>query len=90
MEEDWRLTDQEAYLASRSLRFARWTPYRPDWDHDHCDFCFAEISNNTTGHADYNEAWVTADDGYTWVCPQCFNEFRERFHWVVVDAPGHL
>ncbi|GAB3396912.1 hypothetical protein GCM10027568_31990 [Humibacter soli] len=86
MGEDWRLTDQETYLEGRSLRFAGWTAYRPGWDHDHCEFCFAEISNDSTGHAEYSEAWVTADDGYTWVCPQCFTDLRQRFHWVVVDS----
>jgi hypothetical protein len=85
VDEDWRLTGQESYLRGRALRFARWTSYRPGWDHDHCDFCFAEISGDTTGHADYNEAWVTATDGYTWVCPECFNDFRKRFRWHVVE-----
>ena len=76
---------QESYLAGRSLRFARWTPYRLGWDHDHCDFCSAEISDDQTGHADFNEAWVTADDDYTWVCPKCFNDFRERFGWIAAE-----
>ncbi len=76
---------QDAYLSGRSMRFARWFSHRPGWDHDHCDFCAAEISGDTTGHAEIAEAWVTADDGYTWVCPDCFTDFRERFGWVIVD-----
>lgn len=76
---------QESYLCGRSMRLARWTPYRQGWDHDHCDFCAAEISDDPTGHAAYKEAWVTADDDYSWVCPECFNDFRERFGWVVTD-----
>lgn len=83
---DWRLTDQKTYFGGASLRFARWTPYRRDWDHDHCKFCFAEISDDTAGHAAYNEAWVTADDRYIWVCPPCFTDFRDPFHWVVAEA----
>ncbi|AYG02196.1 hypothetical protein [Gryllotalpicola protaetiae] len=83
MDQDWRLTGQESYLQDRSLRLALWVGYRAGWDHDHCGFCQAEISDDTTGHAKYNEAWVTADDGYTWICPECFNDFRERFRWTV-------
>ena len=83
--EDWRLTGQELYLAGRPMRFARWTAYRPGWGHDHCDFCWAEISDDVSGHAAFNEAWVTADDDYTWVCAKCFDDFREQFGWVVAD-----
>ena len=86
MDEDWRLMGQESYLAGRSWCFRRWTPYRNGWDHDHCDFCAAEISDDETGHADFNEAWVTANDGYTWVCPTCFADFRERFSWAVARS----
>lgn len=84
MGEDWRLTGQEAYLVGRPLRLARWVPYRPGWDHDHCEFCWAEISDDETSHADFSEAWVTADDNRTWVCPACFDDFRGRFGWTIV------
>lgn len=77
---------QESYLTGRELRFTRWFSYRPGWDHDHCAFCGAEISDDTTGHADYDEAWVTSDDSYTWVCSKCFDDFRENFTWTVVEA----
>lgn len=85
MGEDWRLTGQEFSLVGRPLRRARWVPYRPGWDHDHCEFCWAEISDDRTGHADLEEAWVTADDNRTWICPSCFDDFRARFRWVIVD-----
>lgn len=84
MGEDWRLTGQEAYLVGRPLRLARWVPSRPGGDHDHCEFCWAEISDDETGHADFSEAWVTADDNRTWVCPACFDDFRGRFGWTIV------
>ena len=76
---------QERYLAGRRMRFTSWTPYRAGWDHDHCDFCSTEISDDRTGHAEYDEAWVTSDDSYKWVCPNCFDDFRERFKWVVIE-----
>jgi hypothetical protein len=30
---------------------------------------------------------VTADDSYHWVCRVCFDDFRERFGWIVVGDP---
>jgi len=79
---DWRLDHGADELRDRTFRFATWWPYRDVWEHDHCQFCFSEISADQTGHADFNEAWVTADDAYTWVCVDCFEDFREQFGWV--------
>ncbi|WP_280347623.1 hypothetical protein [Nocardia neocaledoniensis] len=42
--DDWRLMDQQGWLAERTLRWSRWTSTSRDWDHDHCAFCFAEIA----------------------------------------------
>jgi hypothetical protein len=87
---DWRLQGQENHMHGRAMRWAVWTPTRDDWDHDHCVFCSAEISDRPVDdHTDYNAAWVTSDDAYHWVCPACFDDFRERFEWFVVgDSPG--
>lgn len=84
---DWRLMGQEDWLASRELRWADWWSDRPNWDHDHCAFCSAELAAVKTEHVDYTAGYVTADDHYTWVCPPCYADFRERFHWTVVP-PG--
>ncbi len=82
---DWRLMGQESFLAGREMRWMTWRPYREGWDHDHCDFCSAEISDRPIDdHTEFNEAWVTADDEYHWVCPRCFGDFRDRFGWTVV------
>ncbi|MES2171966.1 MAG: hypothetical protein V4479_14795 [Actinomycetota bacterium] len=87
MRDDWRLRGQEDYLFGITMRHASWWPYRDGWDHDHCEFCWAEISEDQTGHADYNEGWVSSDDSYHWVCDPCFSDFREKFQWVV-EAPS--
>jgi hypothetical protein len=84
---DWRVTNQSNYLTGSRFRWAVWWPYREGWDHDHCEFCFAEISDRLIdGHTEVNVAWVTLDD-YRWVCPKCFEHFRHRFRWTVADAP---
>jgi hypothetical protein len=27
-------------------------------------------------------------DGYHWVCDECFQDFRDRFEWTVVELDG--
>jgi hypothetical protein len=39
---DWRLQGQEKYLGGVTLVRRRWQQQRPDWDHDHCEFCGAK------------------------------------------------
>jgi hypothetical protein len=85
-DDDWRLQGQEEYLVGRRLRWAKWVG-RPDWDHDHCEFCWAEFSAEVTEHSPHNAGWVTADDNDHWVCPGCFEDFRERFQWTVESGP---
>src|SRR4051794_21017312 len=67
-----------------------------EWDHDHCDFCWAKFMDTSR----FDEEWRKArpdvlDAGYTpappnpgfgnaWICPQCFEDFRERFAWTIV------
>ncbi len=84
---DWRLQGQRAHLSERRFKWRKWWPYRPGWDHDHCAFCWAEFAAEVSEQAPYDAGWVTADDGYTWVCSECFEDFKEQFAWVV-EAKG--
>jgi len=80
---DWRLGGQERYLTGVTLHWREYRAPRADWDHDHCAFCwtkFMEGSESDVEHAGYATA-----DNYHWVCKQCFDDFRERFAWKVVD-----
>jgi len=68
----------------------------PGWDHDHCAFCWAKFM--AADYPPEQREWreqhpevLTA--GYTvdgpqksrhWICPRCFEDFRERFGWAVV------
>jgi hypothetical protein len=85
-DDDWRLRGQEDWLADRPPRWPRWWPVSDGWDHDHCAFCWAEISTLQGAHADAEEAYVTADDDYTWVCASCFADFLGRFRWTVTET----
>ena len=80
-DDDWRLTNQEEFLAGRMLAWRRWSAARPGSDHDHCEFCWAEFGDQADDEV-VNEGWTTVEDSYHWVCPACFEDFRERFGWI--------
>ncbi len=42
-DDDWRLMGQEKYLKGVTLSFQTYRCLRPDWDHDHCEFCSAKF-----------------------------------------------
>jgi hypothetical protein len=68
-------------LVARSYR-----PYRSDWDHDHCAFCWANFSDR---EGDLHRGYST-EDAYHWICAPCFVDFRDEFGWRVVrgDSDG--
>jgi hypothetical protein len=84
--DDWRLTNQEDYLKGVTLihRKYRQYPKNSEWDHDHCAFCWAKFSlYNDPEHL--KEGYATTVD-YHWICPQCFQDFKDRFQWKLIEA----
>jgi rubrerythrin len=86
---DWRLTNQEKYLKSVSLSLRKFQvrAAQPEWDHEHCEFCWAKVveKKNAEDTEFLTEAYAT-EDGARWICPQCFADFREQFGWILRDA----
>jgi hypothetical protein len=41
--EDWRLRGQEEYLQGATLMRKRYKAWSEDWEHDHCEFCWAKF-----------------------------------------------
>jgi hypothetical protein len=82
----WRLMGQETYLKGITLVYRKYRQYKknPDWDHDHCSFCWVEFS--LEGCVDSIQEGYATEDGYHWICPKCFNDFKDRFQWKVVEA----
>lgn len=77
-EDDWRLSAQHDYLKQAVLVRKNWVQTQDHWDHDHCSFCWQKISENAR-HADsISDGYTTADD-YHWICPTCFEDFKELF-----------
>ncbi len=42
-EKDWRLQGQENYLKGATLLRKPYRALSPDWEHDHCEFCWAKF-----------------------------------------------
>ena len=80
MEEDWRLLrGQDSYLHGATLIKHPYKPSNPLNDHDHCEFCTRKFGN---GKDDLKQGYST-EDNYTWICSQCYDDFKERFEWNV-------
>lgn len=84
-EEDWRLLgwEGESYLTGATLIKQA---YRPDLycetnDHDHCEFCKYRFGNEP---GDLRAGYST-EDGYSWICPTCFEDFKDLFKWKVIE-----
>jgi hypothetical protein len=83
---DWRLQGQEKYLAGVALIRRVYSAPRPDWDHDHCEFCSTKFMIG--GGADtLQEGYCTLDAHRRWICKACFNDFHVRFGWRL-EADG--
>jgi len=80
MPSDWRLTNQEKYLKGHRLTLKPWTRTRPDWDHDHCEFCWAKFTDTNSPNA-LHEGYATEDNDH-WVCKPCFEDFKTSFGWT--------
>jgi hypothetical protein len=85
---DWRLDiggGPEMYGVT--LYWRTFTKLRDDWDHEHCEFCFAKFveSHESFATASTLSEGFVIPDGYKWVCSTCFEDFKEHFSWIVSD-----
>ena len=72
--------DLNSGLIKAHLKLQTYKKPRPDWDHDHCEFCFAkfmEPGNPNTLHQGY---YCKSED--TWICPKCYEERKAEFQWT--------
>jgi hypothetical protein len=82
---DWRLQGQEKYLIGITLYFRPWATLDPSWDHDHCEFCWVRFTNLPV-EDHLHEGYATANL-YRWICPSCFDDFKEMFGWTLGRFP---
>jgi hypothetical protein len=82
-EDDWRLQGQETYLKDITLFWKTYTRYSESWDHDHCEFCWAEFTEENRSDV-LHEGYAT-EDNYRWICEECFEDFKDLFDWKVAQ-----
>jgi hypothetical protein len=78
--DDWRLRNQERYLKGASLYRLQYEPASEQNDHDHCEFCITKFMR--AGTPDVLHEGYATQDRYRWICPTCFDDFREMFGWT--------
>ncbi len=89
-DDDWRIRGQENYLKGAALHWSRYKQPSETWDHDHCAFCWARFAEEKAGYNDAQQHGYTTEDDYHWICKTCFNDFKDRFEWLVVEETnGH-
>lgn len=81
--DDWRLTNQERFLQGATLWRAQWTRPRPEWDHDHCVFCWVTFAEEDC--LGMIRIGYTTPERYYWICDQCFEDFKDKFEWQIED-----
>lgn len=80
--DDWRLNGQEEYLYKARLQKKKFESDDDFFDHVHCDFCYAKISNYAEDlHWGYY--FEKGDYLYFWICDTCYNDFKVQFEWTV-------
>ena len=79
--DDWRLEFGKEPTFYSKFKWSRkkWARTRPNWDHDHCEFCWQKISD-IDGENIQHEGWTNDEDTY-WVCKSCFEDFKEMYQW---------
>jgi hypothetical protein len=98
---DSRRAGQEAYLLGATLTLRRYQAPSGNWEHEHCAFCWATFLDENyseASSASLREDPALLGEGYTnehsdrasagehWICPACFEDFREDFAWTVTSA----
>ena len=78
---DWRLTNQLAYLKGAQLARRSYRAFRENWEHDHCEFCWSKFAE--TDAPDVLHEGYATEDGLHWICANCFDDFRSLFELVV-------
>jgi hypothetical protein len=98
--DDWRL-DPANEKRFRDAVFERkvYIQPSPEWDHDHCAFCSVRFAQEGSRPAAADPGALTEGystpgppsepkDDYYWVCPTCFEDFRERLEWTTRPSEG--
>lgn len=79
--EDWRIAGQEGYLLDKKLIHMRFDRKLCVEDYDQCEFCWALFDKDKDNPS---MAYFQPEEK-VWVCEECFNDFKQYFHWTVEE-----
>ena len=69
---DWRFTNQNKYLINKVFKYKKYDIPYPE--HSHCEFCWRKFGAG----GDIQEGYTSMEDIHDiWICPECFNDFKE-------------
>lgn len=87
-ENDWRLSmGQGEGMLDKEFQYREFVKPSERWEHEHCKFCGHKFMENPNGLKDCSkQGYCSTDDREDWVCEECFDDFKEMFHWKVVDG----
>ena len=82
-------------MRGKAFSRRRWWSASPTWDHDHCVSCWRDFSDREYDIGDGERALIEGfttrgppgvpedqqRDDYHWVCPTCFEDFKEHLGW---------
>ena len=75
---DWRI-DNAKRTRGALLRLTKYARLREDWDHDHCEGCWAKFMES--GPTDALAEGYTTEDSRRWICPECFRDLKDEMGW---------
>jgi hypothetical protein len=75
---DWRI-DNAKWTREAVLRLQKYTRPSEDWDHEHCEGCWAKFMESDSSDV-LTEGYVT-EDNTRWICPECFRDLHEEMGW---------
>jgi hypothetical protein len=75
---DWRI-DNAKHTKGATLIFKRYNSPSQQWDHDHCEGCWAKLMES--GSKDTLVEGYVTEDNSRWICPDCFRELKDVMGW---------
>lgn len=79
----WPLCNGGDYLYGLAFGYRPWSPASERSDHDHCELCLVKFMSVVhPGYDDILTEGYGTEDGYRWVCIDCFDAYADRFRWL--------
>ena len=72
IKDDWRFQNQDRFLKNKVFIYKKYDEPYPE--HSHCEFCWRKFGAG----GDIQEGYTSMEDIHDiWICPECFNDFKE-------------